>query len=140
VPISISESLVVALPPILSPSSRTFIELALINWRRPWGSRRLDFVIRAGSFKFFIDKISKFFGCRQQQTVRSHLAESIFIYSGQIAMEMAYPHQARSNFSIDNIIRRLFSLRRGQGVRLPEDSGCLQYSLVHRVLEKFESD
>jgi hypothetical protein len=90
--------------------------------------------------KLFIDKISKFFGCRQQQTVRSHLAESTFIYGGQIAMEMVYPHQERSNFSIDNIIRRLFSLRRGQGVRLPEDSGCLRYSLVHHILEKFESD
>jgi hypothetical protein len=90
VPISIPESLVVALPPILSPSSRTFVELTLVNWRRPWGARRLDFVIRAGSFnffidkikffidkiskffidkisKFFIDKISKFYGCRQQQ-------------------------------------------------------------------------
>jgi hypothetical protein len=52
VPISILESLVVALPPILSPLSRTFAELTLINWRRPWGSRRLDFVIRAGSFNF----------------------------------------------------------------------------------------
>jgi hypothetical protein len=60
--------------PILSPSSRTFVELTLVNWRRPWGSRRLDFVIRAGSFnffidkisKFFIDKISKFFGYQQQ--------------------------------------------------------------------------
>jgi hypothetical protein len=67
VPISIPESLVVALPPIISPSSRTFVELTLVNWRRPWGSRRLDFVIRAGSFKFSFDKISKFCGCRQQQ-------------------------------------------------------------------------
>jgi hypothetical protein len=82
VPISIPESLVVALPPILSPSSRTFVELTLVNWRRPWGARRLDFVIRAGSFntsvdkiskifidkisKIFIDKISKFCSCRQQ--------------------------------------------------------------------------
>jgi hypothetical protein len=82
VPISIPESLVVALPPILSPSFRTFVELTLVNWRRPWGPRRLDFVIRAGSFnfsigdiskffidkisKFFIDKISKFFGYQQQ--------------------------------------------------------------------------
>jgi hypothetical protein len=32
VPISIPESLVVALPPILSPSSRTFVELTLVNW------------------------------------------------------------------------------------------------------------
>jgi hypothetical protein len=23
--------------PILSPSSRKFVELTLINWRRPWG-------------------------------------------------------------------------------------------------------
>jgi hypothetical protein len=23
--------------PILSPSSRTFVELTLVNWRRPWG-------------------------------------------------------------------------------------------------------
>jgi hypothetical protein len=67
VPISIPESLVVALPPILSPSSRTFVELTLVNWRRPWGSRRLDFVIRTGSFHFSIEKISKFCGCRQQQ-------------------------------------------------------------------------
>jgi hypothetical protein len=67
VSISIPESLVVALPPILSPSSRTFVELTLVNWRRPWGSRRLDFVIRAGSFNLFINKINKFYGCRQQQ-------------------------------------------------------------------------
>jgi hypothetical protein len=67
VPISILESLVVALPPIQSPSSRIFVELTLVNWRRPWGSRRLDFVIRAGSFNFSIDKISKFCGYRQQQ-------------------------------------------------------------------------
>jgi hypothetical protein len=53
VPISIPESLVVTLPPIPSPSSRIFVELTLVNWRRPWGSRRLDFVIQAGSFKFF---------------------------------------------------------------------------------------
>jgi hypothetical protein len=53
VPISIPESLVVAFSPILSPSSRTFVELTLVNWRRPWGARRLDFVIRAGSFYFF---------------------------------------------------------------------------------------
>jgi hypothetical protein len=63
VPISIPESLVVALPPILSPSSRIFVELSLVNWRRPWGSRRLDFVIWAGSFNFFIGKIIKFCGC-----------------------------------------------------------------------------
>jgi hypothetical protein len=31
VPISISESLVVALPPIQSPSSRTFVELTLVS-------------------------------------------------------------------------------------------------------------
>jgi hypothetical protein len=37
-------------------------------WRRLWGSRRLDFVIRAGSFNlFFIDKNNKFCDCRQQQ-------------------------------------------------------------------------
>jgi hypothetical protein len=34
------------------------------------GSRRLDFVIRAGSFNFFVDKINKFCGCRQQQSNR----------------------------------------------------------------------
>jgi hypothetical protein len=34
-------------------STRTFVELTLVNWRRTWGSRRLDFVIRAGSFNFF---------------------------------------------------------------------------------------
>jgi hypothetical protein len=60
VPISIPESLVIALSPILSSSSRTFVELTLVNWRRPWGSRRLDFVIRAGFFKFF---------CRQDQQI-----------------------------------------------------------------------
>jgi hypothetical protein len=32
-----------------------------------WGSRRLDFVIRAGSFNFFVDKIKKIRGCQQQQ-------------------------------------------------------------------------
>jgi hypothetical protein len=64
-----------------------------------------------GSFKIFIDKINNFFSCRQQQTVRSHLAGLIFICGGQIAVEMAYPHQAHSNFIIDNIIRRLFSHR-----------------------------
>jgi hypothetical protein len=53
--------------PILSPSSRTFAELTLVNWRRPWRTRRLDFVIRAGSFNFFVDKISKFCGCPLQQ-------------------------------------------------------------------------
>jgi hypothetical protein len=35
VPISILESLVVALPPILSPSSRTFVELTLITEGHP---------------------------------------------------------------------------------------------------------
>jgi hypothetical protein len=30
----------------------------------------LDFVIRVGSFNFFIDKISKFHGCRQQHPDR----------------------------------------------------------------------
>jgi hypothetical protein len=67
VPISIPESLVVALPPILSPSSRTFVELTLVNWRRPWGARRLDFVIRAGSFNFSIGDISKNFLHHQDQ-------------------------------------------------------------------------
>jgi hypothetical protein len=38
----------------------TFVELTLVNWHRPWGSRRLDFVIRAGSFNFF---------CRQDQQI-----------------------------------------------------------------------
>jgi hypothetical protein len=69
VPISIPESLVVALPPILSPSSRTFVELTLVNWRRPWGSRRLDFVIWAGSFNFSIGDISKFFLYHQDQQI-----------------------------------------------------------------------
>jgi hypothetical protein len=79
VPISIPESLVVALPPILSPSSRTFAELTLVNWRRLWGSRRLDFVIWAGSFnfsigdisKFFIDKILQLFHRQDQETFSS---------------------------------------------------------------------
>jgi hypothetical protein len=57
------------LSPDLSPSSRTFVELTLINWRRPWGSRRLDFVIRAGSFNFSIGDISKFFLHRQDQQI-----------------------------------------------------------------------
>jgi hypothetical protein len=52
--------------PDLSPSSRKFADLTLVNWRRPWGSRRLDFIIRVGSFKFFVDKISKFCDCGQQ--------------------------------------------------------------------------
>jgi hypothetical protein len=69
VPISIPESLVIALPPILSPSSRTFVELTLVNWRRPWGSRRLDFVIWAGSFNFSIGDIIKFFLHHQDQQI-----------------------------------------------------------------------
>jgi hypothetical protein len=32
--------------PILSPSSRTFVELALVNWRRPWGLWALESWIR----------------------------------------------------------------------------------------------
>jgi hypothetical protein len=55
--------------PILSPSFRTFVELTLVNWRRPWGSRRLDFIIRAGSFNFSIGDISKFFLHRQDQQI-----------------------------------------------------------------------
>jgi hypothetical protein len=71
VPISIPESLVVALPLIQSPSSRIFVELTLVNWRRPWGSRRLDFVIQAGSFNFFIDEISEFFWLSTAATERA---------------------------------------------------------------------
>jgi hypothetical protein len=29
-------------PPILSPLSRTFFKLTLINWRRPWGAGALE--------------------------------------------------------------------------------------------------
>jgi hypothetical protein len=35
--------------PILSPSSRTFVELTLVNWRQPWGSRvRDDWILSSG--------------------------------------------------------------------------------------------
>jgi hypothetical protein len=67
------------LSPDLSPSSRTFVELTLVNWHRPWGSRRLDFVIRAGSFNFSVEKISKFCACQWQLSEclnRSHMAGS----------------------------------------------------------------
>jgi hypothetical protein len=124
VPISIPESLVVTLPPILSPSSRTFVELTLVNWRQPWGSRRLDFVIREGSFnvlidkiskffidkisKFFIDKISKFFidmiskfcGCRQQLPIAS-TDPSTFI-DNQIAPAGRIIFNDPFKFSINN--------------------------------------
>jgi hypothetical protein len=53
----------------LSPSTRIFVELPLVNWRRPWGSRRLDFVIRAGSINFSIGDISKFFLHHQDQQI-----------------------------------------------------------------------
>jgi hypothetical protein len=94
VPISIPESLVVALPPILSPSSRTFVELTLVNWRRPWGSRRLDFVIRAGSFNFFIDKISKFCGYQQQQPDRIQIIIDFIVGRFSSAKKEQVPRSA----------------------------------------------
>jgi hypothetical protein len=41
-------------PPILSHSSRTFVELTLVNWRQPWGSNpRPRRVIQSDTWKGF---------------------------------------------------------------------------------------
>jgi hypothetical protein len=75
-PISIPESLVIDLPSILSPSSRTFVELTLVNWRQPWRSRRLDFVIQAGSFNFFRRQDQQILRLPTAASTGSHLAGS----------------------------------------------------------------
>jgi hypothetical protein len=92
VPISLPESLVVALPPIQSSSSKTFAELTLVNWRRPWGSQRLDFVIQAGFFNFFfVDKISKFCDCRRRATT-CHVRQLVTVdfYSVTVNLEIVF--------------------------------------------------
>jgi hypothetical protein len=109
VPISIPKSLVVALPPILSPSFRTFVELTLINWRRPWGSRRLDFVIRAGSFKFFSSIRSANFTVAHNRSSQIDSTEFIINISYRLH------HQDLQRFAVKN--RRVRSNRRIAGAK-----------------------
>jgi hypothetical protein len=104
VPISIPESLVVALPPIQSPSSRTFVELTPRQLAPTVGIAATGFCHPDGILQVFRQqRISKFYGCRAA-AIRSHLAELSIVTAHHLQSLLQEASRQASRLQTDQII------------------------------------